>query len=232
VIKSAAVVGAGRVGKTVAARLAERIPTRSVGRDMDVGEADLVLICVPDRAIPEVARSVPPGPWIAHTSGATSLDALEPHERRFSLHPLQTFQAELGSEQLDGSWAAITGENEDALGAARELAALLGVTPFELEDDERPLYHAAAHFASAFLVTLYDVAAELMEAADAPPEALVPLMRRTMENGFRHTGPLVRGDWETIERHVDAISVRRPDLLPLYRALADTEAALLGARAR
>jgi predicted short-subunit dehydrogenase-like oxidoreductase (DUF2520 family) len=57
-------------------------------------------------------------------------------------------------------------------------------------------------------------------------------MSRTIENGFRHTGPLVRGDWETIERHLDAIAVRRPDLLPLYRALADTEAALLGARAR
>ena len=231
-IKSAAVVGAGRVGKTVAARLGGRISTRSVGHELDVGDADLVLLCVPDRAIPEVARGVPPGPWIAHTSGASSLDALEPHERRFSLHPLQTFQAELGAGQLDGSWAAITGESEDALAAARELAALLGVIPFELGDEDRPLYHAAAHFASAFLVTLHDVAAELMEGAAAPPEALVPLMRRTMENGFRHTGPLVRGDWETIERHLDAISVRRPDLLPLYRALADTEAALLGARTR
>jgi predicted short-subunit dehydrogenase-like oxidoreductase (DUF2520 family) len=231
-IESAAVVGAGRVGKTFAARLGERVLTRSVGRDLDVGDAELVVVCVPDRAIPEVARALAPGPWLAHTSGASSLAALDPHERRFSLHPLQTFQEELGPEQLDGSWAAISGESDDALATARELAALLGVTPFELDDADRPLYHAAAHFASAFLVTLHDVAGELMEAAGAPPEALAPLMRRTVENGFRHTGPLVRGDWETVDRHLDAIGARRPDLLPLYRALAEMEAALLGARAR
>jgi predicted short-subunit dehydrogenase-like oxidoreductase (DUF2520 family) len=101
-----------------------------------------------------------------------------------------------------------------------------------LDDEDRPLYHAAAQFASAFLVTLHDVAAELMEAVEAPPEALEPLMRRTIENGFRHTGPLVRGDRETIERHLDALAARHPELVPMYRALADMEAALLGARAR
>jgi predicted short-subunit dehydrogenase-like oxidoreductase (DUF2520 family) len=69
-----------------------------------------------------------------------------------------------------------------------------------------------------------------MEAAGAPPEALVPLMRRTMENGFRPTGPLVRGDWETVERHRAAIRARRPQLLLLYEALTETTAALLGAR--
>ena len=71
-----------------------------------------------------------------------------------------------------------------------------------------------------------------MDSVGAPPEALEPLMRRTIENGFRHTGPLVRGDWATIESHVQVIGARRPDLLPLYQALADAEAALLGARAR
>lgn len=230
--ESACVVGAGRVGKAVAARLAERLPTRITTRDVEVGAADLVVVCVPDRAIAEVAQAIEPGPWLAHTSGACRLDALDPHERRFSLHPLQTFALDLGPEQLDGSWAAVSGESEEALTAGNELAALLGVTPFELDDDERPLYHAAAQFASAFLVTLHDVAAELMEAAGAPPEALEPLMRRTMENGFRHTGPLVRGDWKTLERHIEAIGARRPQLLPLYRALADIESALLGTRAR
>jgi predicted short-subunit dehydrogenase-like oxidoreductase (DUF2520 family) len=230
--QSARIVGAGRVGKTVAARLEEHIPTRSVGRELNVGNADLVVVCVPDRAISEVAHAIEPGPWIAHTSGASSLTALDPHARRFSLHPLQTFSQDLGAEQLDGSWAAISGESERALEAARELAGLLGVTPFVLDDEDRPLYHAAAQFASAFLVTLHDVAAELMEAVEAPPEALEPLMRRTIENGFRHTGPLVRGDRETIERHLDALAARHPELVPMYRALADVEAALLGARAR
>ena len=230
VFESACVVGAGRVGKAVAARLGERIPTRTAGRDLDCGDAELVLLCVPDRAIPEVAAAIAPGPWVAHTSGAQRLEALAPHERRFSLHPLQTFTLDRGPEQLDGAWAAISGESAEALAAGAELAGILRVKPFELDDEMRPLYHAAASFVSAFLVTLHDVSAELMTAAGAPPEAFEPLMRRTIENGFQHTGPLVRDDWETVERHAEAIGRERPELLPLYRALAETEAALLGAK--
>jgi predicted short-subunit dehydrogenase-like oxidoreductase (DUF2520 family) len=229
--ESACVVGAGRVGKAMAARLGERIPTRVAGRELDCADAELILLCVPDRVIAEVAAAIPTGPWVAHTSGACRLDALAPHTRRFSLHPLQTFTLDRGPEQLDGAWAAVSGESEEALSAARELAEFLGLKTFELDDEARPLYHAAAHFASAFLVTLHDVAAELMEAAGAPAEALEPLMLRTVENGFDHTGPLVRGDWETIDRHAEAIGARRPQLLALYRALAETEAALLGAQA-
>jgi predicted short-subunit dehydrogenase-like oxidoreductase (DUF2520 family) len=214
----------------MAARLGERIPTQVAGRDLECGAAELVLLCVPDRAIAEVAAAIAPGPWVAHTSGACRLEALAPHERRFSLHPLQTFTLDRGPEQLDGAWAAVSGESAEALAAGAELAETLGLRPFELDDAMRPLYHAAASFVSAFLVTLHDVAAELMEAAGAPPEAFEPLMLRTIENGFQHTGPLVRDDWETVERHADAIAARRPQLLPLYRALAETEAALLGAK--
>jgi predicted short-subunit dehydrogenase-like oxidoreductase (DUF2520 family) len=228
--RSVCVVGAGRVGRAVAARLAERVPTRTTGRELDCGDADLVLLCVPDTAIAAVAAEIRPGPWVAHTSGATPLAALEPHERRFSVHPLQTFSLDLGPEQLDGAWAAVTGEREEALAAGRELAGLLGLEPFDLDDDERPVYHAAAAFASSFLVTLHEVAAELMEAAGAPAAALEPLMRRTMDNGFDHTGPLVRGDWETVERHRRAIRERRPQLLPLYQMLTDTTATLLRVR--
>ena len=214
----------------MAARLADRLPTGTAGRDLAVGEADLVVLCVPDGAIAEVAAALPVGPWIAHTSGATRLAALDPHERRFSLHPLQTFTAELGPEQFDGAWAAITAETDEGLAAARDLAGLLGLQPFELDDEDRPVYHAAAAFASSFLVTVHEVASELMEAAGAPPEALEPLMRRTMDNGFRHTGPLVRGDWETIERHRQVLRERRPQLLPLYEALTEATATLLKVR--
>jgi hypothetical protein len=114
--KSACVVGAGRVGKALAARLGGRIPTWTAGREVEVGDAELVVICVPDRAIPEVAQAIETGPWVTHTSGACRLDALAPHERRFSFHPLQTFVLDLGPEQLDGSWAAVSGEDEEAGG--------------------------------------------------------------------------------------------------------------------
>ena len=221
---SAVVVGAGRVGSAVAPRLGGRLPTRTVGRALDVGDADLVLLCVPDRAIAEVAEAIPPGPWVAHTSGACRLDELDPHERRFSVHPLQTFTRAGGPEQLDGAWAAVSGESDEAVEAGFELARLLGLEPFELVDEERPAYHAGAAIASNYLVTIHWAAAELLRAAGAPPEALEPLMRRTIENGFELTGPIARGDWETVERHVAEIRARRPQLEPMYRALADATA--------
>jgi predicted short-subunit dehydrogenase-like oxidoreductase (DUF2520 family) len=220
-IRTACVVGAGRVGTAVAARLGESIPTRVVGRDLGSLEADLVLLCVPDREIRAVAASVAPGPWVAHTSGACTLDVLASHERRFSLHPLQTFTLERGPEQLDGAWAAVSGESAEARETGFELARLLGLEPFALHDAARPLYHAGATVAAGFLATLHEVASALLRAAGAPPEALEPLMRRTMENGFAATGPHVRGDWATIEHHLEAIREARPDLEQLYRSLSD-----------
>jgi predicted short-subunit dehydrogenase-like oxidoreductase (DUF2520 family) len=206
----------------VHARLRERLPeARLTGRKLDCDDADLVVLCVPDRRIGEVARSVPTGPWVAHTSGATRLGSLEPHRRRFAVHPLQTFQLGLGPEQLDGAWGAVSAESGEALEAGFALARLLGLQPFELDDEQRPVYHAAATVAAAFLSTLHAAAADLMEAAGAPPEALEPLMRRTMDNGFAPTGPFVRGDRDTVAAHIRAIRSRRPQLEPLYRALAD-----------
>jgi predicted short-subunit dehydrogenase-like oxidoreductase (DUF2520 family) len=227
-IESVCVVGAGRVGQAVEARLRGQVASVwTTGRELACDGADLVLLCVPDRAISEVARAVPRRPWVAHVSGATPLSALEPHARRFSLHPLQTFQAGLGPEQLDGAYAAITAETPGALGAALELADLLGLRAFEVADEDRPAYHAAATMAATFLVTLHDAAAGLMESAGAPPEALTPLMRRTIDNDFLPTGPFVRNDHETVEAHLRAIRARRPALEPLYLALADVTQRLL-----
>ncbi len=209
------VIGSGRVGSAVAARLRER--GVAVGED----DPELVLLCVPDSAIAGVAASVSPGPWVAHVSGATPLAALAPHARRFSVHPLQTFTRERGAEQLDGAWAAVTAETEVARAAGRWLAETLGLRPFELADSARTLYHAGAVFASNYVVTLQRAASLLFESAGAPPEALEPLMRRTIENDFELTGPISRGDWETVERHFESIRARRPQLEPLYRVLAD-----------
>jgi predicted short-subunit dehydrogenase-like oxidoreductase (DUF2520 family) len=149
---------------------------------------------------------------------------MDPHSRRFSLHPLQTFTRTRGAEQLDGAFAAVTGETAEAIAVAQELAELLGLEPFELEDDRRALYHAGAAVASNYLVTLYRIASGLFDEAGAPPEALVPLMARTIENGFELTGPIARGDWATVDAHIEAIRAARPEVEPLYRTLAEATA--------
>jgi predicted short-subunit dehydrogenase-like oxidoreductase (DUF2520 family) len=217
-VETVQVVGAGRVGSAMAARLAQR------GVELREDGAELVLLCVPDTAIADTAARIEPGPWVGHVSGATPLAALDPHERRFGLHPLQTFTRARGPEQLDGAWAAVTAETAEARELGFGLARLLGLEPFELDDAARPLYHAGAAIASNYLVTLHRVAADLFRAAGAPPEALTPLMRRTIDNGFELTGPIERGDWETVEAHRRAIRATRPELEPLYDVLAEATA--------
>jgi len=221
VIERVHVIGSGRVGSAIAARLRERAVV------VGVDDPDVVLLCVPDTAIPDVSRCLTPGrAWVGHVSGATPLAALDPHERRFSLHPLQTFDRSGDPTQFDGVWGAISGETGEALVVARELAETLGLQPFELADGDRTLYHAGAVFASNYLVTLQRAASLLFESADAPPEALEPLMRRTIENGFELTGPIERGDWDTVAAHRAAIHEHRAELDQLYETLAGSTLAL------
>jgi predicted short-subunit dehydrogenase-like oxidoreductase (DUF2520 family) len=220
VFSSVHVVGGGRAGSAVAARLAERGVAVAIGRP-PIPEAELVILAVPDSAIADVAPQIERGRWVAHLSGATPLAALEPHERRFTVHPLQTLTRDRGPEQLDGAWAAITAETDEARDRARWLAETLGLRPFDLADDDRTLYHAGAVIGGNFLVTLHRVAARLLSDAGAPPEAIVPLMRRTIDNGFELTGPIARGDWATVDAHLAALEARAPDVVELYRALAE-----------
>ena len=217
-IESVKVIGAGRVGSAVTARLAERgISSRD--------DADVLLLCVPDTAIADVSRGLTPGRgWVGHTSGATPLKALDPHERRFGLHPLQSFTRARGAEQLDGTYAAITAETDDAREVGFELARLLGLRPFALAEEDRALYHAGAAIASNYLVTLHDAAAEIFEEVGAPPEGLRPLMQGVIDSGFELTGPIARGDWATVDRHFEAIRARKPKLDSLYRVLAEATA--------
>jgi predicted short-subunit dehydrogenase-like oxidoreductase (DUF2520 family) len=219
------VIGSGRVGSAVAARLSERGVAVRAGRTVE-GDPQLVLLCVPDTAIAEVARGVSLGPLVAHVSGATPLGALDPHVRRFSVHPLQTFTRSRGAEQLDGAWAAVTAEADETRAAGLWLAETLGLRPFELADSARTLYHAGAVFASNYVVTLHRAASLLFESAGAPPDALVPLMSRTIENDFELTGPISRGDWATVEAHRAAIRAAHPELEQLYETLAGGTLAL------
>jgi predicted short-subunit dehydrogenase-like oxidoreductase (DUF2520 family) len=218
-IESVNVIGRGRVGSAIAARLEERgVELRE--------DAGLVLLCVPDASIRDVAGGLAPGhgSWVAHTSGATPLSALDPHERRFGLHPLQSFTRARGPEQLDGAYAAITAETDEARAVGFELAELLGLQPFALAEANRALYHAGAVIAASFLATLHRVAAEIFEEAGAPVEGLRPLMQGVVDNDFELTGPIPRGDWGTVERHLEVIRERKPKIEPLYRVLAEATA--------
>jgi predicted short-subunit dehydrogenase-like oxidoreductase (DUF2520 family) len=219
-IDSVNVIGRGRVGSAIAARLEER------GVELREGGADIVLLCVPDTAIADVARcqTLVVSQWVAHTSGATPLSALDPHERRFGLHPLQSFTRARGAEQLDGAYAAITAETDEARDVGFELAQLLGLEPFELAEEDRALYHAGAVIAAGFLATLHRVAAEIFEEVGVPVEGLRPLMQGVVDNDFELTGPIPRGDWGTVERHLEVIRERKPKLEPFYRVLAEATA--------
>lgn len=232
-----AVVGRGRLGTAIAAEAtAAGLEVRLAGRD-EIGAAcagaELALLCVPDSAIAHACASVAeqpsPPPLVAHSSGATSLGALEQARRRgsetLSLHPLQTVPR--GETRLAGAAAAISASSPTALAAGWALAETLGMEPFELPDDARVAYHAAASIASNFLVTLEQTATELLEAAGLPNgrELLAPLVLRTAANWADRgaealTGPIARGDQATVARHLGALDELAPELRPLYLELA------------
>ncbi len=235
-----AIVGAGRAGGSIAAAARNQGIGVSVGsRDFDVAGADIVLLCVPDAAIAEVSEAVAPslgpGAFAGHVSGATGLDALSAAADRcagtFSLHPLQTIPT--SESDLAGAPCAVAASNPRALETARTLAGQLGMHPFEVPEAGRAAYHAAASMASNFLIALEESAAQLMEAAGVEDarEILAPLVLRTAANwadsgGAALTGPIARGDEDTVARHLEALAEKAPELRPLYEALADRTRAL------
>ena len=231
------IVGAGRVGGSLAgaARRAGLSATIAGREDAleSCRDARAVLLCVPDGAIAEAAAAItaaiPPLELVGHTSGATGLDALGPAldagASAFSLHPLQTIPD--ADADFTGCPCAIAGSDPAAVRFARALAERLGMRPFEVDDKHRAAYHAAASIASNFLVALQESAAELLGAAGAEDarELLSPLVLRTAANWSERgpdalTGPIARGDEATVERHLEALRERAPELVDLYEALA------------
>jgi predicted short-subunit dehydrogenase-like oxidoreductase (DUF2520 family) len=214
------VIGAGRVGSVVAARLGARLVAH--GESADLGSCRLLAIATPDAAIAgvcaELAPRLEPGAGVVHFSGATSVEALAAASGpRASVHPLQTVWADRGPGQLEGAHAAVTGDWDLGAGLARNL----GMIPFALADDAKPVYHAASVFASNYLVTLTHAAVVLLQRAglerEAALTALRPLQHRTVDvAGLPPTGPIARGDAATVAAHLRAVG---PELEPLYRAL-------------
>jgi predicted short-subunit dehydrogenase-like oxidoreductase (DUF2520 family) len=239
-----AVIGPGRVGCSIA-KAADRagISVRLAGRDDAVDacrQSQVALLCVPDGEIPAaaeaIAAAVPPLRFTGHTSGATTLAGLAPARGAgaevFSLHPLQTIPD--GETELAGAPCALAGSSEAAVELARNLAARLGMHPFEVPEEHRAAYHAAAAMASNLLVALEESATELLDRAgvDAPArELLAPLVLRSAANWAERgpealTGPIARRDTETLERHREALQNVAPELLPVYESLTERAQAL------
>jgi predicted short-subunit dehydrogenase-like oxidoreductase (DUF2520 family) len=238
VLPALVVVGAGRVGSSLTANaqragLSVTLADRTDALAACAG-ADAALLCVPDAEIPAAAESlaaaVPPLRFAGHTSGASGLDAMAPLSAAgaatFSLHPLQTVPDT--HTDFTGCPAAISGSNAAGLDLARTLAERLGMRPFEIPEERRAAYHAAAAIASNFLVALEESAAGLLIEAGAPDarELLAPLVLRTAANwselgAAALTGPIARGDEATVARHLEALREIAPELVPLYEALAE-----------
>jgi predicted short-subunit dehydrogenase-like oxidoreductase (DUF2520 family) len=241
VTQPVAVVGRGRLGTALARALARTRPVRGpLGRDVTSAQfagAAAVVLCVPDRALAQAAATLPvePGTLVGHCSGALGLEVLAPHAA-FSLHPLMTFTGAEDAASFAGAHAAVAGTSERALDLARCLAAELSMTPVVVAGGDRALYHAAASIACNYLVTLQETAAALAAHAQVPREAFLPLVRRTIENWAEQgpealTGPVARGDEETVARQRAAVGERAPELLELYDALTEATRALARAPA-
>lgn len=229
-----AIVGAGRLGRVLARalRATELEVLGPIARNEGIPDADVVLLCVPDAAIAEVSvRARPHARFLGHVSGATPLTDVD-----FSLHPLQTFTGSEPAEFFHGVGAAIAGRTPAAHEVAEHLAGSLGARPFDIADAHRARYHAAASFASNFVLTVLDSAEQLAAAADIPHDhargILAPLVRQTVENWVTSgaaavlTGPIARGDEGTIARQrAAAEEIDLPELFDALTAATRTIAA-------
>ncbi len=231
-------VAGGEGTRERAARYLAHVPI--LQREDAARSAELVLLGTPDAAIEpvctELARAGALGPdrTVAHLSGATGLDALGTAEAGgaavLCVHPLMTCpDVDAAIARIPGSAFGVTARSPLAFQLGEQLAIDVGGRPFGLEDDMKPLYHAAAVFASNYVVTLTALAQSLEEAAGVPEplEALAPLQRATLENvaavgpGAALTGPAVRGDDLTVERNLRALAEHAPEAVRAYVALAD-----------
>jgi predicted short-subunit dehydrogenase-like oxidoreductase (DUF2520 family) len=200
-----------------------------LGRGADAAGCQVALLCVPDGEIAAAAAAVAPGPVVGHCSGALGLDVLGPRDG-FSMHPLMTVTAQ--GAQLRGAGCAVAGSSPRTLELARALARDLGMRAVHLDDEDRAAYHAAASIASNYLVTLEAAAERLAASAGLERADLVVLVRATVDNwaalgpAGALTGPLARGDEETVARQRAAVIERAPELLALFDALADATRAL------
>jgi predicted short-subunit dehydrogenase-like oxidoreductase (DUF2520 family) len=209
-------------------------------------EVELVILAVPDDAIPSVAGSLRlySGQAVVHTSGALGAEALSPAmaagTQVGAFHPLVAFaDTERAVAALKGATVAIEGDDQLAVLLA-EMAEAIGAQPVRLARGSKAAYHAAAVLAAGGFVALLDAIAELGRVAGLDEAGALaiygPLIEGTLGNaralGIRAalTGPITRGDRGTLQSHLATLEAHAPGVLPLYRAAAEREIALAEAR--
>jgi predicted short-subunit dehydrogenase-like oxidoreductase (DUF2520 family) len=206
------IVGAGRAGTSFAAALAEvGYDVRLIHHDdlERVGDADVVLLCVPDDAIAAVSNALESSDAraVLHVAGSKGLGDLAKHPRVGFLHPLAVLSSsDVGATRLRGALFSVGGD-----GVVNELVASLDGRSIRLRDDQRVNYHATAAVAANHLVALMGHVEALAESAGLSFDDFVPLIQQALsdvvEVGAQRalTGPASRSDMATIDAHLGAI---------------------------
>jgi predicted short-subunit dehydrogenase-like oxidoreductase (DUF2520 family) len=203
--------------------------------DEVAARADLLLICVPDDVLADLisglaaAEAVRAGTLVAHSSGAHGFRVLDPllpaGALPMALHPVMTFTGtDVDLQRLAGACFGVTAPQELRL-AAEALVIEMGAEPVYIDEELRPLYHAALATGANHLVTLVNQAADLLRATgvEQPSRMLGPLLGAALDNALRHgdaalTGPVARGDAGTVQAHLQVLD--DPAVRAAYVALS------------
>jgi len=232
------IVAVSAVSDTSVRRVRRNLPGVAIRPPPEVvAAADLVLLTVPDDVLPGLVTGLAAtgaaleGRLVAHASGRHGLAVLEPAVRAgalpLALHPVMTFTGRPDDiDRLAGISFGVTAPDSLRL-AAEALVLEMGGEPVFIAEERRGLYHAALASAANHLVTLVVQAAGLLREAgvDEPARMLGPLLEAALDNALELgdaalTGPVARGDADTVASHVRALRAAAPEALPAYLALA------------
>ena len=214
----------------------------AVGLDApQLAEAEVILMATSDAAVAPVARRIAAcrDDWsrrvVLHTCGSLAASVLEPFKRRGawigSLHPYQTVPTpQAGVRNLVGCYWAVEGDRRAKALAKRWVKRLRG-TAFEISPQAKPLYHLSAFLVCPTVVTLLEHSARLLRQAGVPDKVARPMLSQFVQETARNfaelgsrkalTGPAVRGDWETLEKHIAQLRRFAPEVVPAYRELVN-----------
>lgn len=232
------IVATSAVSDASRARAARRIPDAQImAADEVASRADLLIIAVPDDAIADLVtglaqgRHLQPGQLVAHTSGAHGLEVLRPAAAvgtlNMALHPVMTFTGrDEDLQRLEGISFGVTADEPLRMVAEALVLEMGGEAEFIAEAD-RPLYHAALSHGANHLNTLVSEACDALRAAGIthPERMIAPVLSASLDNTLRLgdaglTGPIARGDAETVSAHIAALSAARPESVAAYLTMA------------